>query len=217
MVFSRRWSRRCFAFRSSSSSSLLLRPGLYACAPAPSIRPCSASLERGADQSEGPARSVANHEAAIFAHLAGNSELLLSSGLCSSWEDEVRWRCGRACLGLGRASGVGGGLACHVASLTTPGPSALGAGSVPLPRHRLGYGSVRCSIASCSRSVSDTTTSRSPRAHCTLAPALCGEGSRGALGDVRLPVRVSLGLRLTVCLVFLTSGDSVTRRDGALG
>lgn len=49
----------------------------------------SVSLERGADSSEGPARSVAKHEAALFAHLAGNAELLLESDLTQSWEDQV--------------------------------------------------------------------------------------------------------------------------------
>lgn len=52
--------------------------------------PCSVSLETGADSSEGPARSVAKHEAALFAYLAGNSELLLASDLTQSWEDQVR-------------------------------------------------------------------------------------------------------------------------------
>ncbi|CAN0103247.1 unnamed protein product, partial [Laminaria digitata] len=48
----------------------------------------SVSLERGANNSEGPARSVAKHEAAVFAHLAGNAELLLGSDLTQSWEDQ---------------------------------------------------------------------------------------------------------------------------------
>lgn len=50
------------------------------------------SLERGADSSEGPARSVAKHEAALFAHLAGNSGLLLDSDLTQSWEDQVKMK-----------------------------------------------------------------------------------------------------------------------------
>ncbi|CAM9210540.1 unnamed protein product [Ectocarpus sp. 12 AP-2014] len=49
----------------------------------------SVSLERGADSSEGPARSVAKHEAALFAHLAGNAELLLESDLTQSWQDQA--------------------------------------------------------------------------------------------------------------------------------
>lgn len=49
----------------------------------------SVSLEKGADSSEGPARSVAKHEAALFAHLAGNTGLLLESDLTQSWEDQV--------------------------------------------------------------------------------------------------------------------------------
>eukprot|EP00903_Cladosiphon_okamuranus_P012066 g11327.t1 len=49
----------------------------------------SASLEKGADSSEGPARSVAKHEAALFAHLAGNTGLLLDSDLTRSWEDQA--------------------------------------------------------------------------------------------------------------------------------
>ncbi|CAN0140320.1 unnamed protein product [Scytosiphon promiscuus] len=49
----------------------------------------SVSLERGADSSDGPARSVAKHEAALFAHLAGNAELLLDSDLTQSWEDQA--------------------------------------------------------------------------------------------------------------------------------
>ncbi|CAN0143125.1 unnamed protein product, partial [Hapterophycus canaliculatus] len=48
----------------------------------------SVSLERGAESSDGPARSVAKHEAALFAHLAGNAELLLGSDLTQSWEDQ---------------------------------------------------------------------------------------------------------------------------------
>lgn len=54
------------------------------------ISPRSVSLERGANNSEGPARSVAKHEAAVFAHLAGNAELLLGSDLTQSWEDQVK-------------------------------------------------------------------------------------------------------------------------------
>eukprot|EP00752_Nemacystus_decipiens_P004160 g3806.t1 len=49
----------------------------------------SVSLEKGADSSEGPARSVAKHEAALFAHLAGNTRLLLDSDLTQSWEDQA--------------------------------------------------------------------------------------------------------------------------------
>lgn len=61
-----------------ASDTLSTSPGSY-----------SVSLEKGADHSEGPARSVAMHEAAVFAHLAGNTELLLSSDLTQSWEDQV--------------------------------------------------------------------------------------------------------------------------------
>lgn len=50
----------------------------------------SVSLERGANSCRGLARSVAQHEAAVFAHLAGNAELLLTSDLTPSWEDQVR-------------------------------------------------------------------------------------------------------------------------------
>lgn len=51
--------------------------------------PSSVSLGKGADSSKGPARSVAKHEAALFAHLAGNTGLLLDSDLTQSWEDQV--------------------------------------------------------------------------------------------------------------------------------
>lgn len=54
------------------------------------IAPHSVSLERGVNNSEGPSRSVAKHEAAVFAHLAGNAELLLGSDLTQSWEDQVK-------------------------------------------------------------------------------------------------------------------------------
>lgn len=53
------------------------------------VSPHSVSLEQGADCSKGPARSVAKHEAALFAHLAGNTGLLLDSDLTESWEDQV--------------------------------------------------------------------------------------------------------------------------------
>ncbi len=35
---------------------------------------------------------MAKHEAALFAHLAGNSRLLLDSDLTQSWEDQVNGR-----------------------------------------------------------------------------------------------------------------------------